>query len=271
MPIVPAIPPTETPVVGGIHPITEEAVKSVGTMSGEWYAVICLSIIVAMAVITISYLVIYVWGNPIMKAASSRKSGKAIIQHFQNSKVGVLLLASINCGAIRHNDISEGTLITTPYGINSLTGHTFVNSWNIIGISLPTFLIGGVSKLRELGIHTRKQLEYITTPQEDENDKTIVHNASLDINANLITEAYNFDNFEEVLYKHNNPKYINLQIEHVGDFIESVNQHYTESEITKEVKSYTMGKGNGFAGIMMITAIAIFLVAIALYVLMGAV
>lgn len=228
-------------------------------MPGEWYfgmLVVFLLILVSMLVI---YLVIRLWGAPILKAAESRRTGDAMVQHFENSRIGILKNAPIGQGAIRHKKISDGTLITTPGGINNLYGHSFVNSWNLLGISIPTFLVGGISKLRQMGVRTRAELEHI-----------ISHDANRRF-TNLITESYDFNDFKDILTKSKEPAFINLEIEHVNDFIESVNQHYTESEITKEVRSYLMKLNDGFAGVILMTGIAIFIVAIAIYILLGAV
>lgn len=251
----------------GIHPAPlQETAQQVGTISGEAYFAVVIISLSIIACLLILYLIIRIWGNPIIKAASSRTSGSAIIQHFQNSKIGSLLLAPINCGAIRHAKVSDGTLITTPHGINNLSGHSFVNSWNLLGISIPTFLMGGISKLREQGILTRDHLTYLVTPQPKEGK---LLPAQLDRFGNIITEAYDFNDFGDILKKSRNPSYINLQIEYVGDFIQSVNQHYTESEITKEVQSYLMKFRDGFAATLILTAVAVFIVGLAIYILMG--
>jgi len=228
-------------------------------MPGEWYFGIVVIFLLILVSILVIYLIIRFWGNPILVAASSRRTGDAIIQHFENSRIGIFKIAPIGQGAIRHKKIADGTLITTPGGINNLNGHSFVNSWNLLGISLPTFLIGGVSKLRQAGIRTRNELECLiqVTPDMRYN--------------NLISESYNFNDFAGILLKSKDPAFINLEIEHVNDFIESVNQHYTESEITKEIRSYIMKLSDGFAGMILMTAIAIFIVALAIYIMMGAV
>jgi hypothetical protein len=265
---------------GGIHPEplqqTAQAAQQAGTISGEAYFAVVIISLTIIACLIILYLIVRIWGNPIFKAAASRTNGSAIIQHFQNSKIGSLLLAPINCGAIRHAKVSDGTLITTPHGINNLSGHSFVNSWNLLGISIPTFLMGGISKLRERGILTRDHLTFLVTPQPKptteplpEGEKPQMASAQLDRFKNIITEAYDFDNFQDILKKSKNPTYINLQIEHVGDFIQSVNQHYTESEITKEVQSYLMKFRDGFAATLILTAVAVFIVGLAIYIIMG--
>lgn len=257
----------------GIHPEPlQQAAQQAGTISGEAYFAIVIISLTIIACLVILYLIIRIWGSPIFKAAAARTSGSAIIQHFQNSKIGSLLLAPINCGAIRHTRVADGTLITTPYGINNLSGHSFVNSWNLLGISIPTFLIGGVSKLRERGIFTTDHLTYLVTPQpkpQTEGKEPEFYPAKLDRFKNIITEAYDFDNFTDVFEKSKDPIYINLQIEYVGDFIQSINQHYTESEITKEVQSYLMKFKDGFAGTLILTAVAVFIVGLAIYIIMG--
>lgn len=239
--------------------IRPETLPDPTAMPGEWYFVMMIFFLLVLVSMLVIYLVIRIWGNPIMKAAESRRTGDAIVQHFENSKIGILKNAPIGQGAIRHKKISDGTLVTTPGGINNLAGHSFVNSWNLLGISIPTFLIGGVSKLRQMDVRTRGELENII---ELDNQKRF---------NNLITESYDFNNFEDVLIKSKRPSFINLEIEHVNDFIESVNQHYTESEISKEVRSYLMKLGDNFVGIMMTTAIALFIVGLIIYILMGAV
>ncbi|PWB55609.1 MAG: hypothetical protein C3F06_02435 [Candidatus Methanoperedenaceae archaeon] len=243
--------------------------QQAGTISGEAYFAIVIISLTIIACLIILYLIVRIWGSPIFTAASSKTSGNAIIQHFQNSKIGSLLLAPINCGAIRHAKVSDGTLITTPYGINNLSGHSFVNSWNLLGISIPTFLIGGISKLREHGIFTTDHLKYLTTPQKNPDNESEFFQAKLDRYKNIITEAYDFDNFHDILEKSKDPTYINLQIEYVGDFIQSINQHYTESEITKEVLSYTMKFRDGFAATLILTSVAVFIVGLAIYIIMG--
>ncbi len=241
------------------EPIAETVTQSTSGMDGLLYFIMLFFFIGIIMSMLVFYLIIRIWGNPILKAASSRKSGDAIIQHFQNSKIGTFLLAQISCGAIRHKKISDGTLITIANGINNLEGHSFINSWNLIGISIPTFLMGGISKLRQIDVLTSNQLTDIVEKIPENRFK------------NIITESYDFNDFEGIIKKCHDPNYINLEIEHTGDFIESVNQHYTESEITKEVQSYIMKFKDGFAGIIMITAIAIFIVAIAMYVLLGSI
>lgn len=228
-------------------------------MPGEWYFVMLVGFLLILVSMLVIYLVIRLWGNPILKASESRRTGDAIVQHFENSKIGILKNAPIGQGAIRHKKISDGTLITTPGGINNLEGHSFVNSWNLLGISIPTFLIGGISKLRQMGIRTRSELENVVQSNPDARYN------------NLIIESYDFNDFQGILTKSKEPAFINLEIEHVNDFIESVNQHYTEAEITKEVRSYLMKLTDGFAGVIMMTAIAIFIVGLAIYIMMGAV
>jgi hypothetical protein len=258
---------TTSEVLGGIHPPSDIAPiqQATGGIPGEIYFAIVILAITTIACMVILHLIVAIWGSPVLKAASSRTSGNAIIQQFQNSKIGSLLLAPISCGAIRHAKVSDGTLITTPHGINNLSGHSFVNSWNLLGISIPTFLMGGISRLREKGIYTRDQLIYLTTPQL--NKDTQAPEIILNPYDNLITDSYNFNIFTDILEKSKTPNYINLQIEHTGDFINSVNQHYTESEITKEVQSYLMTIKNTFGNTIIITAIAVFIVALAMYML----
>jgi hypothetical protein len=133
-------------------------------------------------------------------------------------------------------------------------------------------LIGGISKLRECGILTAEHLTYLVTPQpkpSTEGQEQEFVQAQLDRFKNIITEAYDFDNFEDVLKKSKDQTYINLQIQYVGDFIQSVNQHYTESEITKEVMSYLMKFRDGFAATLILTAVAVFIVGLAIYIIMG--
>ncbi len=132
--------------------------------------------------------------------------------------------------------------------------------------------MGGISKLRERGILTSEHLTYLVTPQEKpqtEGKEPELIPAQLDRFKNIITEAYDFDNFQDIIKKSKNPAYINLQIEYVGDFIQSVNQHYTESEITKEVQSYLMKFRDGFAATLILTAVAVFIVGLAIYIIMG--
>jgi len=253
----------------GIHPegaglIPLQNTIPPGYISGEAYFIIIIISLAAMACLTVIYFIVRVWGNPILKAAEARTSGNAIIQHFQNSKIGSFLISPLSGGAIRHKKVSDGTLITTPHGINTLGGLKFVNSWNIIGISIPTFLVGGISKLREMGVYSKADLKYVTTPQKNQEEKEII---LLDKNENLIKESYNFDDFKDLILKSRNPSFINLQIEFVGDFIKSVNQHYTESIITIETRIATIKHKDGFGATIIITAVAIFMIAIALYIL----
>lgn len=270
-----------TTEAAGIHPpeIAQQAQQAAGGIPGEIYFAVVILSITAIAVLLIIYIIIRLWGSPILKAAEAKTSGNTIIQHFQNSKIGSFILGPLACGAIRHKKISDGTLITTPHGINTLEGLSFINSWSLLGISIPTFLIGGVSKLRERGIYTRDHLEYLTTPQPipgdpaqpptegNEPQPPKLALAQIDRFKNIITEAYNFDDFNDILKNSKDPKFINLQIEYVGDFIPSMNPHYTEAEITLEVQANMISFKNPFIATIMFTAIAVFIVAIGMYIL----
>lgn len=268
MPLLPVIggQPTPTPPAPVIHP---PGWVDPTLWSGELYWGLVLFFGAIIFVLVIGHIMIWIWGNPILKAKSAHTSGKAIVQHFENSRIAVLKLAKIGGGAIRHDRIEDGTLIAIPKGINNLQGLALVNSWNLTGISLPVFLMGAITKLRQYNITTRAMLEGATTtmyPDEEGADRPV-----LDAHANLITESYNFNDFKDTLKKAKEPNMIPLEIEHTNDFIESINQHYTESDITKEVKSYLLVNPDKFGGVFIATCIGILIAAIAIYMLMGSV
>lgn len=250
------MPPLPTPQPTVVQKATELLTNS-NSYSGEIYTFMIFIFVGIILMLFIFWLIIKIWGNPIMVAKVSHSSGEAIIQHFENSKIGTLKLAEIGGGAIRHRKIADGTLIAIPKGINNLDGHSFVNSWNLTGISVPPFLMGAITKLRQYGYLTRQILEDAISQKPTLKD------------ANLITEAYDFNDFKDIEKKSKISTLIPLEIEHTNSFIEPVNQHYTEADITKEVKSYFMGIPDNFIQIYLMTCIGIFIVAIAIYFLMG--
>lgn len=234
--------------------------------SGELYYGLVIFFGSIILILGIAHILIWMFGNPMLKAKSAHTSGKAIVQHFENSRIAVLKLAKIGGGAIRHDRIEDGTLIAIPKGINNLQGLALVNSWNLTGISLPIFLMGAITKLRQFNITTKAMLEE-TTKQIN----PITNQPFLDAHANLIRESYDFNDIKDVIKKAKEPNMIPLEIEHTNDFIASINQHYTEADITKEVKSYIMSNPDTFGRTMIFTGIGILITAIGIYMLMGSV
>ena len=239
--------------------------------SGELYWALVIFLGSLIFILVIGHIIISIWGSPILKAKSAHTSGKAIVQHFENSRIASLKLANIGGGAIRHDKIEDGTLVAIPKGINNLHGLALVNSWNLTGISLPVFLMGAITKLRQAGITTREMLEHsfydIMVDDKGNAFRQLKDDAKM--YDNLIVESYNFNDFKDTLKKAKDPNMIPLEIEHTNDFIESLNQHYTESEVTKEVKSYLLANPDTFPKTIVFTAIAILIVAIAMYMVMG--
>lgn len=240
-------------------PVVPGAQLPPGMFEGSTYFIVSGFLVSILIALFILWLIVKVWGSPIITAKAARSGKEAIIQHFENSKIGSLKLAKLGAGALRHKNADDGTLITTTKGINNLSGLPFANSWNLAGITVPTFLIGAITKLRHLGYKTRDDLEAASRKDEEFKDK------------NIIAEAYNFDDFHDLINKSEHPKKIPLEIEHVSDFIENVNQHYTESDITKEIASYLMGIPNNFIKTMLTTGITIFVVSLGMYFMLGAV
>lgn len=247
-------------------PIRPPNVPDPTAMSGELYFVMLVVMGVIVVCLILFWIIIKIWGEPILKFKSAR--GQALIEHFENSKIGTLLIAGIGGGALRHKNVADGTLITIPKGINSLEGTSFVLSWHLTGMSVPVFLIGAINKLRQLKIFTRKELEDKITG--DIENKIVPTDPQLKFK-NLIDDSYNFNSFEDILYKSNNPSLIPLEIEHISDFIESINQHYTESIIEKEKRSAFMQEYDPFESVLMATAIASLIVAIGVYFMIGSV
>lgn len=240
-------------------PVVPGAQLPPGMFEGSTYFIVSGFLISVLLILFVLWLIIKVWGGPIMTAKAARSGKEAIIQHFENSKIGFLKLAKLGAGALRHKNIDDGTLISTSKGINNLSGISFVNSWNLSGITVPTFLIGAITKLKHLDYNTRDDLAAASKKDETFKDK------------NIIAEAYNFDDFQDIINKSEHPKKIPLEIEYVSDFIENVNQHYTESDISKEIASYTMGLKNNFGTVMLFTGITVFIISIGIYFLMGAI
>ncbi len=287
------MPPLPTPEIPQNVPDIAKATEvAVNTYSGEIYAIMLFFFIGLIVIFVILLLIIKIWGNPINVAKSASLSGKAIIQHLENSRIGSLKLASIGGGALRHQNIEDGTLIAIPKGINNLEGSPFVNSWNLTGITVPTFLIGAITKLREYGYLTRQklqdaidqnkalratllsELQIAITSKDEKNQKDLESKLqeTPDIeNVNLITESYDFNNFSDIIKKSKSPTLYPLQIEHTNEFIQPINQHYTEADITKEIKSYMMGIPDTFGRTFLLTGIGIFIVALAIYFMMGSI
>jgi hypothetical protein len=265
MPLIPML-PGSTPIPEPIHPA---GYVDPSLWSGELYWAMVILFGSILFTMVILHIVIMLWGNPILKAKSAHTSGKALVQHFENSRIAVLKLASIGGGAIRHERIEDGTLITIPKGINNLQGLALVNSWNLTGISLPIFLMGAITKLRSIGITTRALLE--GTTERTYKDSTGNEIPVLDLHANLITDSYDFNDFNDIIKKSKEPNLIPLEIEHTNDFIEAMNQHYTESDITKEVKSYLLTNPDNFGRMIVFTGIGILITAIASYFLIGSI
>lgn len=280
MPLVP---------VGNEIPVVPQ-VADAFSYDGLLYAIILFTFIGIIVVLTVLFLIIKIWGSPISTAAQASLSGRAIVQHLENSKIGSLKLAKIGGGAIRHQKIEDGTLITIPKGINNLDGHPFVNSWNLTGISVPTFLIGAITKLRQFGYSTKDHLESAINLNEsmrepllkewqnaiatkNDDDQISIEKKLADIpdirHTNLIRESYNFNDFNDVLRKAQSPKCIPLDIEHVNDFIPSVNQHYTESKIAKGVNAYLITHPDNFFHVIIFTGIGVFIAGLGIY-FMGA-
>ena len=251
------------PLVPVNEPIRPPDVIDPTAIPGEWFAGIVFILGILIFILIIFWILIKVFGNSILIAKSSRFSGDAIIQHFENSKIGQLKLAALGGGALRHKNIADGTLLTIPKGINSLDGLSFVNSWHLVGISIPIFLIGGITKLKQMGIQNRDQLKKIAgfeVPAENMTNEIVA-----DQHKNLIDGVYNFNDFKELIQKSKNPELIPLEIEHVSDFIYSINQHYTEAIITKEIRSIYMLVQDNFSKTLISTAIAVLIVSIAIY------
>lgn len=256
MPLVPEIPGSGvTPVPIRPHVVDPSTLPYDG---GVYFAVTAFLASILL-IMVIFWIIIKVWGSPIIDAKSARISGDAIVQHFENSRIGTLKLARIGGGALRHRKVEDGTLITIPKGINNLGGLPMVNSWNLTGISVPVFLAGAITLLKKRRVSSKDELESVLEKQPESRY------------SNIITDSYNFNNFKDVIDKSKEPNKISIEIEHVSDFIQNQNQHYLESDISKEVKSYTMGLNENFAGVFITTAIGLFIVALGIYFIMGSI
>jgi len=231
--------------------------ETVSTMPGMWLLVIGFLFGIIILILVVSYIVVNIWGYPMLVTSKSRISGDAIVQHFETGKNGRLKLARIEGHALRHTQIKDGTMISIPQGVHNLDGHHIVLSWGLFGVSIPVFLMAGITRLKKMGYNSREDVE-----------KTISENPELK-KINLISGGYNFSDFKRVLQKSKSPVYMPLEIEHTSDFVENVNQQYTESDVNKELDSYMMNIEDDFGKIIFLTGIAVMLTSVGVWLMVG--
>lgn len=239
-------------------PIPPPALEPIGnTMPGLWLIIIVFLLGTIILILVVAYIAVMIWGGPMLKAKTSRLSGDAIIEHFETGKNGRIMTAPVEGHAIVHREVKDGTMISLHQGISNLDGHQVAVSWGLFGVTIPIFLLAGITKLKSLGYNTR-----------DEVLEEIGVNEGLKA-ANLIDGGYNFDNFEDILIKTKSPVFFPLEVEHVSDFVQNVDQHATEGDVSDELEAYAISNEDDFGKIMFQTAIAVLIIAIAMWLMLG--
>lgn len=238
-------------------PIRPPVEQATAMMPGEWLAIIIFFFGSIILFLIVLWAITIIWGNPINTAKNSRLSGDAIIIHFETGKNAFLKLSQVMAHAFRHRKVSDGTLLAIPKGVNYLGAHQVVISWGLLGMSVPIFLLGAITRLKSLNYATREQLNAAVTATPK--FKQI----------NLIDDGYNFNDFKDVIHKSQNPILLPLEIEHTSDFVQSINQHYTESEVNKELDSYLMNNPDDFAKVILLTTVCVAIIGVILWLLIG--
>lgn len=202
------------------------------------------------------YLIIFVFGKPIMVAKESSESGRSIIQHADTPRSAEFKLARVTGGGFQYKDIRDGTVAAIPDSVISVNGRKFVLTFAQLGISIPLKILAGISVLSQKGIKNSKELKNAFIVLSDDKPPYLK-------NETILT-GYDFDNFETLLKQEKEQNLIPLAIEKVPDFVErNINAAYTEKKITIGKELLTIEKSN-WAQTIQIAAIGFIILMIVL-------
>ncbi len=237
----------------------QEAVTPIGSMiSGEWYFLILLLMGVCIAALFIVFILIYIFGYPIIVSQKAKLKGAVIIEHFEDSRNGKFLPLFHSGQTLSSDGEKAGVILTTINGINVLNNQNVGLSYSLTGFTIPPLFAAACTKVTNEKIINLYEIDRLKDSIED---KTVFETNIFD------KEAYNFNSFSDIVRKTEKNNCIGIDLTVIPNFVKNINQYYTEADVQKEVLSTTLNFKDGFGAIMMQTAIAIFIIAVAFYIL----
>lgn len=200
-----------------------------------------------------SFIILYVFGSPIITAYSS--GGKAIIEHFNTPKSGVFKTAKVSGGAFQYQDIRDGTVAATPKSVLGLGNKQVVLTFANFGATIPIDVLAGVSVLTRQGIKNFTDLKekFTTTISKMNSDGKVISTKTElteEGNNTSLIKGYEFETFTNILEESKKEKLIPLTIEVVPEYVEkNINADYNEviitynkAAMTKKIQDNTMIK-----------------------------
>lgn len=255
MSVISPVSPSGTPIVP-ILPIATPIPECASCVSGFTLALTTFILGSIFMLILIAYIFIFVFGQPMSVAKNAATQG-SIIQHFNTSKSSVMKIATIAGDAFRYKSIRDGTVATSAKSVCNLGGRNIVLTFANLGVTIPIYLLGGVSILVHNGINNindlRKKLSYTEIYTEKRvnpdtlEEETVEVGRGTKLKNEVVIEGYDFENFENLLKQSKEEKLIPLVVEAVPDFVDrNISADYTEKKIKiKQMMMIKQEPGNG--------------------------
>lgn len=240
--IFPAL-PGATPTVTETVAVVKESLTTPLVPTLHYMDIIGLFLSIGFLLVFVAYILLTVFGKPVILAGNAGQSGKSLIFHFNTPKSAEIKEAKVSGEAFRYSEVTDGTVAAASDSILNINGKSAALTYAQFGMTIPVKILAAISVLVQSGI-----MNYVDL---------------MDAKKGVVLAGYDFMNFKTFIKQNNESALIPLKIESAPDFTnENIVSDYTENDIMlrAQIDQHYDKRSGSFGQLLTVVVVIVLLV-----------